>query len=203
MLACSPQDEDQDQDFSVRVQEEAERSKDAALKELLPYGFGCHHAGMTRPDRDAVESMFAGGHLQARRLFLNIGFVFVRSCVDVVHADSRFRAFALALMRSWCRCARCLKTGGGTSGQAVSCNISGSVVKLMSSVCWQQTISAFSYHSLPQSVASALQPDLSIACRCSCLQRRWRGASTCRHTLSSSRERRYASTDHACSILLS
>jgi pre-mRNA-splicing helicase BRR2 len=48
------------------VQQEADASKDAALKDLLPYGFGCHHAGMTRQDRDGVEALFAEGHIQAR-----------------------------------------------------------------------------------------------------------------------------------------
>ena len=46
------------------MQSEAEQSKDAALKELLPYGFGCHHAGMGRGDRTTVEELFAEGHIQ-------------------------------------------------------------------------------------------------------------------------------------------
>lgn len=38
--------------------------KNADLKDLLPYGFGIHHAGMTRADRTLVEDLFADGHIQ-------------------------------------------------------------------------------------------------------------------------------------------
>ena len=38
--------------------------KSEALKELLPYGFAIHNAGMTRSDRTLVEDLFAGGHIQ-------------------------------------------------------------------------------------------------------------------------------------------
>ncbi|CAJ1958047.1 unnamed protein product [Sphenostylis stenocarpa] len=34
------------------------------LKDLLPYGFAIHHAGMTRTDRQLVEDLFADGHVQ-------------------------------------------------------------------------------------------------------------------------------------------
>ncbi|KAL2331128.1 hypothetical protein Fmac_018709 [Flemingia macrophylla] len=34
------------------------------LKDLLPYGFAIHHAGMTRADRQLVEDLFADGHVQ-------------------------------------------------------------------------------------------------------------------------------------------
>lgn len=46
------------------LQEEAESCKDAALKELLPFGFATHHAGMLRADRTLVEDLFADGHIQ-------------------------------------------------------------------------------------------------------------------------------------------
>eukprot|EP01116_Phalansterium_solitarium_P019909 TRINITY_DN5728_c0_g1_i2.p1 TRINITY_DN5728_c0_g1~~TRINITY_DN5728_c0_g1_i2.p1 ORF type:complete len:2045 (+),score=776.70 TRINITY_DN5728_c0_g1_i2:174-6308(+) len=46
------------------LQAEAETAKNADLKELLPYGFGIHHAGMARTDRTLVEDMFADGHIQ-------------------------------------------------------------------------------------------------------------------------------------------
>jgi pre-mRNA-splicing helicase BRR2 len=48
----------------VILQEEADSSKDAALKELLPFGFAIHHAGMQRADRSMVEDLFADGHVQ-------------------------------------------------------------------------------------------------------------------------------------------
>ncbi|XAR59953.1 RNA helicase [Bertholletia excelsa] len=38
------------------------RSND--LKDLLPYGFAIHHAGMARADRQLVEELFADGHVQ-------------------------------------------------------------------------------------------------------------------------------------------
>jgi pre-mRNA-splicing helicase BRR2 len=44
--------------------EESESSKNEDLKDLLPYGFGIHHAGMARPDRKAVEDLFADKHIQ-------------------------------------------------------------------------------------------------------------------------------------------
>ena len=44
--------------------EMAETVKNADLKELLPFGFGIHHAGMVRSDRELMESLFADGHIQ-------------------------------------------------------------------------------------------------------------------------------------------
>lgn len=38
--------------------------QNAELKDLLPYGFAIHHAGMTRVDRTLVEELFADGHIQ-------------------------------------------------------------------------------------------------------------------------------------------
>ncbi|RQM21724.1 hypothetical protein B5M09_001509 [Aphanomyces astaci] len=35
-----------------------------ALKEILPFGFGVHHAGMKREDRSLVEALFADGHVR-------------------------------------------------------------------------------------------------------------------------------------------
>ncbi|KAG5458149.1 MAG: P-loop containing nucleoside triphosphate hydrolase protein, partial [Olpidium bornovanus] len=46
------------------LQTEASTCKDANLKDLLPYGFACHHAGMSRADRTLVEELFADGHVQ-------------------------------------------------------------------------------------------------------------------------------------------
>lgn len=43
---------------------EAEQASDPALKDILPYGFATHHAGMTRPDREAVEELFTAGHIK-------------------------------------------------------------------------------------------------------------------------------------------
>ena len=44
--------------------EEAESVTNAELKDLLPYGFGIHHAGMSRADRNSVEELFASGDVQ-------------------------------------------------------------------------------------------------------------------------------------------
>lgn len=46
------------------LQEQAEGVKNADLRDLLPFGFGIHHAGMTRADRTLVEELFADGHIQ-------------------------------------------------------------------------------------------------------------------------------------------
>ncbi|KAJ2800857.1 Pre-mRNA splicing, partial [Coemansia furcata] len=47
------------------LREEAEATKDRGLKELLPFGLACHHAGMARVDRQIVEELFAAGHVKA------------------------------------------------------------------------------------------------------------------------------------------
>ena len=46
------------------LREESEQVTNADLKDVLPYGFGIHHAGMTRADRTAVEDLFADGAIQ-------------------------------------------------------------------------------------------------------------------------------------------
>jgi hypothetical protein len=38
--------------------------KSSELRDLLPFGFAIHHAGMTRADRTLVEDLFADGHIQ-------------------------------------------------------------------------------------------------------------------------------------------
>lgn len=38
--------------------------KSNELKDLLPYGFAIHHAGLARADRQLVEELFADGHAQ-------------------------------------------------------------------------------------------------------------------------------------------
>ncbi len=40
--------------------------KNTDLKDLLPFGFAIHHAGMARADRTLVEELFADGHVQVR-----------------------------------------------------------------------------------------------------------------------------------------
>lgn len=46
----------------LHSQTELVKSND--LKDLLPYGFAIHHAGMVRVDRDLVEALFSEGHVQ-------------------------------------------------------------------------------------------------------------------------------------------
>lgn len=46
------------------LKEEANSAQNADLKDLLPYGFGIHHAGMSRIDRTTVEDLFADGSVQ-------------------------------------------------------------------------------------------------------------------------------------------
>jgi pre-mRNA-splicing helicase BRR2 len=44
--------------------EAAGQATDKDLKDILPYGFGIHHAGMNRVDRTDVEDLFARGAIQ-------------------------------------------------------------------------------------------------------------------------------------------
>ncbi|KAE9386751.1 Sec63-domain-containing protein [Gymnopus androsaceus JB14] len=44
--------------------EEANNVKDPNLRDLLPFGFAIHHAGMSREDRALVEDLFGDGHVQ-------------------------------------------------------------------------------------------------------------------------------------------
>lgn len=46
------------------LQTEVEDVRDANLKDLLPFGFAIHHAGMSREDRTLVEDLFSAGHIQ-------------------------------------------------------------------------------------------------------------------------------------------
>ena len=46
------------------LNEEATGVQDRDLKDLLPYGFGIHHAGMSRADRTSVEELFAEKMIQ-------------------------------------------------------------------------------------------------------------------------------------------
>ena len=43
---------------------EAEQTKNTELKDLLPYGFAIHHAGMNRVERTLVEELFSDKHIQ-------------------------------------------------------------------------------------------------------------------------------------------
>ncbi len=46
------------------LRNEADQVKNLELKDLLPYGFAIHHAGMNRVDRTLVEDLFADRHIQ-------------------------------------------------------------------------------------------------------------------------------------------
>ena len=46
------------------------------LKDLLPYGFAIHHAGMSRVDRTLVEDLFADRHIQVGSVSMHF-FIFV------------------------------------------------------------------------------------------------------------------------------
>ncbi|KAK0633434.1 Sec63 Brl domain-containing protein [Immersiella caudata] len=46
------------------LSEAANAVNNTDLKDILPYGFGIHHAGMSRADRTDVEDLFASGHIQ-------------------------------------------------------------------------------------------------------------------------------------------
>ena len=46
------------------LQSHTDLVKSNDLKDLLPYGFAIHHAGMKRGDRQLVEDLFCDGHVQ-------------------------------------------------------------------------------------------------------------------------------------------
>ena len=46
------------------LRSEAEQVSDAKLKDLLPYGFAIHHAGLSKLDRTLVEDLFEDRHIQ-------------------------------------------------------------------------------------------------------------------------------------------
>ncbi|KAF2253152.1 Sec63-domain-containing protein [Trematosphaeria pertusa] len=46
------------------LRQESESVQNAELKDLMPYGFGIHHAGMSRADRTTVEDLFSDGVIQ-------------------------------------------------------------------------------------------------------------------------------------------
>lgn len=45
------------------LREESESAVNADLKDVLPYGFGIHHAGMSKADRELVEDLFSDRHI--------------------------------------------------------------------------------------------------------------------------------------------
>ena len=53
-------------DGAVReiLTEEARNVRDPHLRDLLPFGFAIHHAGMAREDRALIEELFADGNIQ-------------------------------------------------------------------------------------------------------------------------------------------
>ena len=52
------------------LQTEAESISSLDLKEILPYGFAIHHAGMTRADRSLVEDLYNDKHIQVESTFI-------------------------------------------------------------------------------------------------------------------------------------
>lgn len=49
---------------SWKVKGEVTRSPNQQIKNLFEYGFGMHHAGMLRRDRNLVEMLFSKGHIK-------------------------------------------------------------------------------------------------------------------------------------------
>jgi pre-mRNA-splicing helicase BRR2 len=65
------------------LNEESDNIRDRNMKDLLPFGFAIHHAGiMTREDRGLAEELFADGAVQVLVCIANLGW-----CVNLpVHA---------------------------------------------------------------------------------------------------------------------
>lgn len=53
-----------DQDIRSRYAKQLAKHKDKDVKELFQFGFGVHHAGMSRSDRNITEKMFKDGALK-------------------------------------------------------------------------------------------------------------------------------------------
>ena len=47
-----------------QAKKDVDKSTNMQIKELFPYGFGIHHAGMLRKDRNLVEKLFLQGHIK-------------------------------------------------------------------------------------------------------------------------------------------
>nr|XP_057909252.1 activating signal cointegrator 1 complex subunit 3 isoform X2 [Doryrhamphus excisus] len=54
---------DQGPDYG-QCEKQIQRSRNKQMKEMFPEGFGIHHAGMLRSDRNLMESMFSRGYLK-------------------------------------------------------------------------------------------------------------------------------------------
>lgn len=54
---------DQSSDYG-QCEKQIQRSRNKQMKEMFPEGFGIHHAGMLRSDRNLMETMFSKGHLK-------------------------------------------------------------------------------------------------------------------------------------------
>ena len=81
------------------MRKEAEEVKDTELRDLLPYGFAIHHAGMGRVDRTLVEDLFSDRHIQVlsksnlRKLFQKL--ILVRVFLESQIASVLLKPFAL------------------------------------------------------------------------------------------------------------
>lgn len=65
ILKMNPKDKDLFECESMhKVYRQVEQSRAADVKELFMAGFGIHHAGMQRAERNLSEKLFAGGHIK-------------------------------------------------------------------------------------------------------------------------------------------
>eukprot|EP01119_Soliformovum_irregulare_P015903 TRINITY_DN4546_c1_g1_i2.p1 TRINITY_DN4546_c1_g1~~TRINITY_DN4546_c1_g1_i2.p1 ORF type:complete len:1649 (-),score=558.98 TRINITY_DN4546_c1_g1_i2:15-4961(-) len=53
-----------DRDSYAQATKEVQKSRNKEVKELFSRGFGCHHAGMLRSDRNLVEKYFSEGYIK-------------------------------------------------------------------------------------------------------------------------------------------
>jgi len=52
----------------ISMQKEVAKSRNREVVELFPNGFGCHHAGMLRADRNLTEELFSKGLIKVRNI---------------------------------------------------------------------------------------------------------------------------------------
>ncbi|KAL8790764.1 MAG: hypothetical protein Q9213_000388 [Squamulea squamosa] len=62
--ACADLFDCQDVEGYSPAMKDLKQTKGRELRELVPQGFGTHHAGMPRSDRNKIEQLFASGHIK-------------------------------------------------------------------------------------------------------------------------------------------
>jgi pre-mRNA-splicing helicase BRR2 len=108
-------------DGAVReiLTEEANNVRDGNLRDLLPFGFAIHHAGMTREDRGLVEELFADGSVQVLVCTATLAWGFNLPCIL---SSSRGRRYTIRRRAGGWSCPRktCCRCSGARGGRSMT-----------------------------------------------------------------------------------